>query len=712
MIWYEDYIKDDLFRPDLVDIKRKKLCDNIICFDIETCNYFVRNNTAYSINEIMELSGYDIKKIEKFFDASEAGSVPFIWQFCIDGRCLYGRELPDVLTLLKYIREKTAGYQVHIWVHNLSFEYSFLQEIIKFENVFFTEARKPLYAKYDNITFRCSYRLTSMSLAKWGEKLKIEKKTGQLDYHAMFSPISELSDTQLEYCEYDVIIMYFGILKQYIPIYHHIAYIPLTQTGIPRKELKSENARIRGWCGKVAKMQPRTPEEWKVQNKCFSGGLTLSNPVNCDKVLEGVGSIDKKSAYPFTFLEKFPCTPFEKSPALPVWDDGNHHICLVEFINLKAKYNITPLASSKRIMGQGMVLNVDGHKPGIDNGVLKNNGKVISAKRFALYICEQDYLCLIKDFYTWDDMIIHSHWIALSDYMPAHVVRYMLKRYESKSLLTGIDEDLRAIEKSKLNALYGLSATSLVRDQITEDEFYQYHKTRPDDEAIQKELDRYKQNTFRNVLPYSYAIYITSYQRKFLLQMMLKFSKGEGKKTDLDKICYTDTDSLKGFFTDDDFKIVVKESERIIEWTKERLKLQDIPYEMSCPKAPDGRYEYLGIWENDANYYQIKILRAKAYAYKFDEKDTTHITLAGVPKAAANVLKDPDDLKDGLYFDIFNSRKNLLTYLDGDNPQVTLPDGYKVTNKCGCNIRPVSYKLSLTADYRDLLKKYLNQKYH
>lgn len=709
MIWYKDYIKEDLFKPQLATVKKKKLCDNIICFDIETCNYFVRGNTAYSINDIMRISNNDIKRIEKFFDASQAGAVPYIWQFCIDGRCVYGRELPDILHILKYIHKKTEGYQVHIWIHNISFEYAFLQEIIKFDSVFFTEARKPLYAKYKNITFRCSYRLTSLSLAKWGEKLKIQKKTGQLDYHAMFSPKTELNETQLEYCEYDVIIMYFGILKQYLPLYHHIAYIPFTQTGMPRKELKQENAKIRGWCSKVAKMQPRNPEEWKVQNKCFSGGLTLSNPVNCNKVLEGVGSIDKKSAYPFTFLEKFPSTPFEKSPALPVWDDGNHHICLVEFRGLKAKYNITPLASSKRIMGSGMILSSDYPS---ENELAKNNGKVIYADRFALYICEQDYLCLISKFYTWDEMIIHSHWIALSDYMPAHVVKYMLKRYESKSLLTGVDEDLRNIEKGKLNALYGLSATALVRDEITETEDYQFIKTRPDNAKIQQELDTYKKNTFKNVLPYSYAIYITAYQRRFLLEMMLKFSAGKGLKTDLDKICYTDTDSLKGFFTESDFEIVVRENERIIEWTRERLKLQDIPYEMSCPKAPDGKYEYLGIWENDANYYQIKILRAKAYAYKYEENDTTHITLAGVPKAAANVLQDPDDLKDGLYFDIFNSRKNLLTYLDGNNPEVILPDGYHVTNKCGCNIRPTSYKVSLTDDYRDLLKKYLAQKYH
>ena len=68
MIWYEDYINNDMFYPQLDIIKKKKLCDNIICFDIESCNYFVRNNTAYSINEIISLCNNDIKRIDDFFE--------------------------------------------------------------------------------------------------------------------------------------------------------------------------------------------------------------------------------------------------------------------------------------------------------------------------------------------------------------------------------------------------------------------------------------------------------------------------------------------------------------------------------------------------------------------------------------------------------------------------------------------------------------------
>ena len=142
------------------------------------------------------------------------------------------------------------------------------------------------------------------------------------------------------------------------------------------------------------------------------------------------------------------------------------------------------------------------------------------------------------------------------------------------------------------------------------------------------------------------------------------------------------------------------------------MKDQGIDPELARPKDKKGRPQNLGTWENDANYYEILYLRAKAYAYRQNKNDITHITLAGVPKAAGSILQSPEDLKEGLYFDIFQSRKNLCQYIDGDNPQVIMPDGYRVTNKCGCVIRPTSYTLKLDNEYRQLIKYYISQKHH
>lgn len=711
MIPYSEYIENDMLCPDLKEIKKKKLCDNIISFDIETCNYFVKDHVVYSINDIIEKYKADVAAIEAFFDSATAGATPYIWQFCIDGVAIYGREFKEVKKVLTYISKKTRGHEVHIFIHNAAFEYQYLQELLKIKKRFFTEARKPLYFQYKNLYFRCSYRLTNLSLAKWGKNLHCDKKVGQLDYYGLYSPRTKLSPEQLEYCEYDVLIMNKG-LHQYRDQYKHVAYIPLTQTGIPRRDLKALNQKEKGYLNKVAMMQPRTPEEWKVQHFTYCGGLTLCNPKNVGKVLYNVGGIDKKSAYPFTFLMKFPSTSFEQVTAPPVWDDGNHHICLVEFINLRAKYDITPLSSTKRILIEGGVFAHDSETDFQKIGIARNNGKIIKAKRYATYITEIDYK-LIKMYYDCDKEIIHDHYIALSDYMPRHVIMYMLECYAKKTLLTGVDEVMRARAKEILNALYGLAATALVHDDIIEDNDFNYIKTRLNDEQIQQELITLHQKKYKNVLPYCYGIYVTAYQRYFLMEMAHKFLKN-GR---LDKLCYFDTDSIKALFDENDYKIIEEENERIIQWTKERCALQDIPYEMTCPKNTKGNREYLGTWEQDIDspnkkYYQIKFIRAKCYAYKLTPEDHVHHTIAGVPKAASNVLHEVDDLKDGLTFDIFNSRKSLLTYCDGNNPLVTMPDGYKVKNTCSVNIRPTSYTLKLDGEYKSLIKKYLSEKYH
>lgn len=720
MISYKDFIaadeKDTIWKPRIYSVKKKKremfYCDDIICFDIEVCNFFVDPlGNAHCINDIFKLSGYDPKQIEECFTSWKAGCLPYIWQCSINDWVVYGRELPEFVNLLTYIRKKLGGAEAHIWIHNINYEYTFLREIIEFDDKFFTEARKPLKLKYHNIVFRCSYRLVMMGLAKWGEQIGVEKAVGDLDYHAMYTPIQELTEEQLHYCEMDLRVMTKGI-NNYLQTYHHIRNIPFTQTGMPRRDIKEEGKRINGWNRKVGQMQPKTPEEWKVMHATYCGGLTLCNPDKAGYVLQchtngvmgyiNVGtekdpvaqrSIDRKSAYPAAMLERYPASAFQLTTAPVIWNDGLHHICLVEYINLRARYDVTPQSSSKRVMIAGAKYNAD--------GLTKNNGKIITAQRFALYVTEVDK-ALIDMYYKYDEMIVHSHRIALSDWMPKHVIEYMLLRYEAKTLRkTDVDPTIYNIEKQKLNAIYGLMGTALIHNDIVEDgwEFVTKYK---DDAQILEELQKLQKFDYNNVLPYSWGIYVTSHQRMALMSTAMELG--------INKLSYTDTDSLKGSYDLGDMQRVDQINKQIIEWTRWRCEQQEIDYNKTCPEDKKGNKQYLGTWENDANYYEIKFEGAKRYAYRMDPKDTVHITIAGVPKAAGHILKSVDDLKEGLTFDLFQSRKNLCEYIDGDNPQVTMPDGYKVTNKCGCVIRPTSYTLTLENEYRQLIKYYISQK--
>lgn len=729
MIGFRDFICsdtiDNIWKPDIFEVKKKKTsllcCDDIACFDIEVCNFFVSPGGAvYSISDIFKMCNNDVKKIEKCFAEFKPGALPYIWQFSINDWVMYGRALPDFKDLLEYIQKKLNGAELHIWIHNISYEYQFLREILPFTDKFFTEARKPLNLKMDNITFRCSYRLTNMSLAKWGEQIGVDKAVGDLDYHALYTPYSKLDEKPLNYCEQDLRVMIAGI-RNYKKEYKHIRDIPFTQTGIPRRDIKNLGRKAKGFTRKVAKMQPKTAEDWKVYHFAYAGGLTLCNPDRCGILLQchtpgEIGyinvssdpdnpiaqrSIDRKSAYPAAMLEKYPCTEFFKTSSAPEWEDGNHHLCLLEFKNLRAKYDVTPWSASKRIMIQGAKYNPD--------GLAKNNGKIIRCDHYAGYFLETDYR-LLQLFYKWDECIVHSHRIALSDYMDKHVVEYMLHRYAAKTYRkTDPDPTLYNLEKQKLNSIYGMCGTSLIHDEIMEDgwEFHTRHKS---DEEIIAELKKLQDFDYNNVLPYIWGCYVTSWQRLALMTTMLQI--GATPEEAIRKLSYTDTDCGKGSYTDADMLIVDQINQRIIEWTEKRLKDQGIDPELSRPKDKKGRPQYLGTWENDANYYEILYLRAKAYAYRLHANDITHITLAGVPKAAGCILQSPTDLKEGLTFDIFQSRKNLCQYIDGDNPQVIMPDGYQVTNTCGCVIRPTSYTLKLDNEYRQLIKYYISQKHH
>lgn len=729
MIPYQDFLdadkRDKIWKPDTYERKLKKetrtYCDDIICFDTESCNFFVSpEGKVYSINDIFELCNFNVPKIEKCFETFKAGALPYIWQCSINDWVLYGRELPEFNNILTYITDKTAGAETHIWIHNISWEYQFMREIMQFDDKFFTEARKPLNLKKDGLVFRCSYRLTNLSLAKWGEQIGVDKAVGDLDYHALYTPWSDLGEKPMYYCEQDLRVMIAGI-RNYKKQYKHIKDIPFTQTGIPRRDIKNLGRKTKGFTTKVAKMQPKTAEEWKVYHATYAGGLTLINPDHAGILYQchtpdapgyinvssdpdnpiAQRSVDRKSAYPAAMLEKYPCTEFFKTSEKPAWDDGNHHLCLLEFKNLKAKYDVTPWSASKRIMIQGAKYNPD--------GLSKNNGKIIRCDRYAGYFLETDYR-LLKMYYTWDECIVHSHRVALSDYMDKHVVEYMLKRYEAKTLRkTDADPTLYNLEKQKLNSIYGMCGTALIHDDIIEEgwDFTTRHKS---DDEILADLKKLQDYDYNNVLPYIWGCYVTSHQRLALMTTLARI--GNTPKDALAKLSYTDTDSGKGGYSDEDMQIVDNINQEIIDWTEKRLKDQGIDPELARPKDKKGRPQHLGTWENDANYYEILYLRAKAYAYRTHANDITHITLAGVPKAAGCILQSPADLKEGLYFDIFQSRKNLCQYIDGDNPQVIMPDGYQVTNKCGCVIRPTSYTLKLDNEYRQLIKYYINQKHH
>ena len=56
--------------------------------------------------------------------------------------------------------------------------------------------------EFPNIEFRCSYMLTRLSLETWGKQLGVEKLVGFVDYEKLRTPLTPLTQEDLDYSEH------------------------------------------------------------------------------------------------------------------------------------------------------------------------------------------------------------------------------------------------------------------------------------------------------------------------------------------------------------------------------------------------------------------------------------------------------------------------------------------------------------------------------
>ena len=111
------------------------------------------------------------------------------WTFGIDDYVVYGRYWQEFIELLTILSEELnlCDKQILVcYVHNLSFEFQFIRNLIKWNKVFAVKEREPVRCLSElGIEFRCSYKLSGYSLSKVGEhltKYKVQKMVGDLDY--------------------------------------------------------------------------------------------------------------------------------------------------------------------------------------------------------------------------------------------------------------------------------------------------------------------------------------------------------------------------------------------------------------------------------------------------------------------------------------------------------------------------------------------------
>lgn len=660
--------------------KRKKEwsyeSDNLIMLDLECTSGFMDSETK-------KIEAYTAGKNEAYWNAKIPVCCPYIWMIAIEDVVYYGRELSELHDFFGQFPKDTHYI---VYVHNLGYDFSFLQNEFNFVDVFGREERHPMRAtfeKFSNIELRCSYTLTQLKLEAWGKKLGLPKAVGDLDYNKLRTPLTELTEKELFYCERDVQVMVKGIQK-YTEKYLHVKDIPLTQTGEVRIPVKNMILNDKRLYNKIVKLLPKNAYMYDALKNAFAGGYTHANFVRTGEIFKGGSHYDFASSYPSVMCcEKYPMTPFIKDFFDSSKIKEKAFLMRVRYEQLRPKTYNHYISNSKCL------------KKSEKTHYEVDNGRIISADFVELWITEQDYMT-IKETYRYSQMKIIECYSSKKEYLPKCMVSYILELYANKTQYKDV-EGMEAIynqSKQFINSMFGMCVTDFVYDET----IYENCKWRTEEKTFEEVEDYLKDlkenNKNRTFLAYQWGVWITAYARRNLWKCIIP--------NDINVI-YCDTDSIF-LIGDSDFSWYNNE---VTEKLKKACEELQIDFSLTHPKTPKGKEKPLGIFEKEPNWTEFITLGSKRYCLRNEETGKLELTVAGINKEAVAVLDDKiENFTEDLIFDkdAKGVNKKLVKYVD-NMEETVWGDGYVSTYKHGIVMRPTSYSMSLADKYVDLLTK-------
>lgn len=671
MLYWDQYEKHD---PEILG-KRKKIDNTIYTFDIETTSYLIVDGKQLPATEYLKLNKEERKRCEY-------RCCMYVWQFSINDVVYYGRTWDELKRFL-YRIDKNCKYRKIVFVHNLAFEFQFLKSVFHFEEVTARKSHKVMTAlmRDYNILFKCSYIMSNCALKFLPDlyQLPIRKMEGDLNYSLMRHSETDLTDKELGYCQHDCLVVYYYILFE-LATYERVDKIPTTSTGHVRRELQELIMKDYSYRRKVRKSISVDPIIYNRLQAAFMGGYTHSNWIYTDEVLKDVDSYDETSAYPYVLVTcKFPSTEFKKGnfKRREQLSKRFAYLLVVRFTNIKCKYYNNFISSSKCEYIKGAKY---------------DNGRIMEASEIVITLTDIDFY-FILDTHDCQYEILESYW-SLYNYLPKQFINFVLDKYVSKTKyknVEGKELDYQK-EKGKFNALYGMSVTNTIRDEVEyKDDLEEWMEVPLTNKEIEEKLITEKKKAF---LSFSYGVWVTAWARDNLLRRVIELDS---------HVVYCDTDSIKliSGYNKEVFEKYNKSVEEKIKYTANLLK---IPVEKYAPEDYKGKKHLLGVFESDGSYQEFITQGAKKYAVKQDNK--IKITVAGVPKKGAKALKDLKDFKDDFVFSFEDTGKNLLIYVDKQDP-FELVDykgkRLKVEDRSGCSLIPTTYVLGKALEYATLV---------
>lgn len=548
----------------------------------------------------------------------------YVWMLGIDGYCIVGRTWNELQTALDKIQEYCGlceNVRLPIYVHNLAYEFQFMKDRFRWSHIFALEERKPVYCVTETgFEFRCSYRLTGMSLAKVGENLRtyhVQKMVGDLDYSKIRHSGTPLTEEEWGYCVHDVLVV-MAHIQECLETEGLVTRIPLTKTAYVRRLVKKRtigNTSKPNWnYVNAIKYMTLEPDEYMQLRRAFQGGFTHASILHVKETLHDVDSYDFTSSYPAVMIsEEFPCSAGQKvdiHTEKELETNLTCYCCLFDatFYDIKAAEIYENYISVSRTRGgKEMVI---------------NNGRLVAAREITMTITEQDWL-IIKRMYHWEKAAIFNFRRYRKAYLPTEFVETIVQLYEDKTQLKDVKgkEVEYMAAKANLNSLYGMAVTDIIRDTVFYDSDEREWGTESPD--LEESIEDY--NTKRNrFLFYAWGVWVTAYARANLWSGIVSIG---------DDYVYSDTDSIKMLNADKHLDYIEEYNRCITERIRRALKHHGIEFERSNPKTIEGVPKPIGVWDYEGHYDRFKTLGAKRYLW--EKKGKLQLTVAGLGKKDA-----------------------------------------------------------------------------
>lgn len=614
---------------------------------------------TYSKNKVKYINlpaAFDIE-VSSFELNGDKTACMYIWMMGINDYVFYGRTWDEWLDALECLRSSLGlGSDKHliIYVHNLSYEFAFICKRLNWVRVFATEQRKPLECISDiGITFKCSYMLSGESLSAVGKKLNadINKKDGQLDYKLIRHSSTPLTELELEYCEYDILVVLEYIREQIALNGGKITKIPLTKTGYVRNYCRREclpnNSGAWHRYRRIMNELKISPEEYRMLHAAFQGGFTHACARKSHKEYTNVASYDFTSSYPAVMvLEQFPMSRGFKIDNITEKDfiyRLKYFCCLftATFYNIDECITADhPISASRCTELKGEIL---------------DNGRIVSAEKLTITLTDVDFK-IINKFYDFDGFKVSDFYYYYRGYLPTPFVRAVLGLYKDKTELKGIRgrEHDYMLSKELLNSSYGMMVTNIIRDEI----IYNNDEWSEQKVDVAEKLKIYNDSKKR-FLSYAWGVWVTAYARRNL------FTAIEACAADY---IYSDTDSVKLsnhiYYTD----YFSKYNKNIEEKITKAARHHNIDKSLFMPANKSGAKKIIGQWDYEGCYDRFKTLGAKRYMTQI--KDDISLTVSGINKKTAvpYLLQKYDDpfkaFDNDLYIPPAYTGKNIHTYID------------------------------------------------